>query len=98
MWLKQMGEAAQRYGITIQYVGVILITTVSIQPCTSCRYCMPWTRHIMQSVAIPVVTQNRASGDYQPSSSQWQIGDSSILSHTVGIAPSKDVRHCLLLA
>ena len=46
----------------------------------------------MQSVAIPVVTQNRASGDYQPSSGQWQIGDSSILSHTVGIAPSKDVR------
>ena len=59
---------------------------------------MPWTRHIMQSITIPVVTQNRASRDYQPSgpntfnADQWLIGDSSILSHAVGLAPSKDVR------
>ena len=49
----------------------------------------------MQSVAIPVVMQNRVSQDYQPSNSthwdQWIIGDSSILSHAVGLAPSKDV-------
>ena len=58
---------------------------------------MSWTRHIMQSIAIPVVTQNRASRDYQPSNTfhgdQWIIGDSSILSHAVGLAPSKDVRY-----
>ena len=60
------------------------------------RYCMSWTRHIMQSVTIPVVTQNRASRDYQPNNTQWFIGDSSILSHAVGLAPSKDVR-CYLL-
>lgn len=53
---------------------------------------MPWTRHIMQSVTVPVVTQNRASSDYNPNNNQWQIGDSSILSHAVGLAPSKDVR------
>ena len=53
----------------------------------------------MQSIAIPVVTQGRASQDYQPSSmsnsyhwDQWLIGDSSILLHAVGLAPSKDVR------
>ena len=57
---------------------------------------MSWTRHLMQSIAIPAVTQVRASVDYHPSNTfhanQWQIGDSSILSHTVGLAPSKDVR------
>ena len=60
------------------------------------RYCFSWTRFIMQSVAIPAVTQNRVSQDYQPSNTthrdQWIIGDSSILSHAVGLAPSKDVR------
>ena len=52
---------------------------------------MSWTRHVMQSVAIPAVTQTRASGDYNPNDNNWQIGDSSILSHTLGLAPSKDV-------
>ena len=52
----------------------------------------------MQSVTIPVVTQRRASRDYQPAgpntfnADQWLIGDSSILSHALGLAPSKDVR------
>ena len=52
---------------------------------------MAWPRHVMQSVAIPVVTQVRASEDYQPNNDQWLIGDSSILTHSVGLAPSKDV-------
>ena len=51
---------------------------------------MAWTRHIMQSVAIPAVTQVRISADYTVSS-QWRIGDSTILSHSVGLASSKDV-------
>ena len=59
--------------------------------CTN-RYCMAWPRHVMQSVAIPAVTQSRASNDYHPSSPQWNIGDTSILMHSVGLAPSKDVR------
>ena len=46
----------------------------------------------MQSVAIPAVTQVRASEDYQPNNDQWLIGDSSILAHSMGLAPSKDVR------
>ena len=53
---------------------------------------MAWPRHVMQSVAIPAVTHSRASGDYQPSNSQWNIGDSSILTHSIGLAPFKDVR------
>lgn len=52
---------------------------------------MAWPRHVMQSVAIPAVTHTRASGDYQPSNSQWNIGDSSILTHSIGLAPFKDV-------
>ena len=30
------------------------------------QYCMPYMRHLLQSVEIPVVTQARASDDYQP--------------------------------
>ena len=45
----------------------------------------------MQSVAIPAVTQVRVSGDYMPNDNQWYIGDSSILAHAMGLAPSKDV-------
>ena len=52
---------------------------------------MAWPRHVMQSVAIPAVTQVRASTDYQPNNDQWQIGDSSILTYSMGLAPSKDV-------
>ena len=53
---------------------------------------MPYTRHIMQTVEIPTVTQTRVSGDYSPSNGQWIIGDSSIMAHAVGLAPFKDVR------
>ena len=52
---------------------------------------MPWTRHVMQSVEIPVVTQTRVSGDYAPSNGQWMIGDSTIMAHAVGLAAFKDV-------
>ena len=52
---------------------------------------MPWTRHVLQSLAIPVVTQIRVSDDYQPGNSQWAIGDTTILAHAVGLAAFKDV-------
>jgi len=52
---------------------------------------MPWTRHVMQSVEIPAVTQTRVSGDYDPSNTQWIIGDSTIMAHAVGLAAFKDV-------
>jgi hypothetical protein len=57
------------------------------------QYCMAYTRYIMQSVMIPTVTQARASGDYHPDNSQWMIGDSSILYHSMGVAPYKDTFH-----
>ena len=57
------------------------------------QYCMAWPRHVLQAVMIPVVTQTRASGDYRPGNSQWKIGDSSILLHSLGIAPFKDNFH-----
>ena len=46
---------------------------------------------MLQSVEIPAVTQIRVSDDYQPSNSQWVIGDTLILAHAVGLAPFKDV-------
>ena len=57
------------------------------------QYCMAWPRHVMQSVMLPTVTQTRASGDYHPANTQWMIGDSSILLHSLGIAPFKDTFH-----
>jgi len=57
------------------------------------QYCMPWTRHLLQSVEIPAVTQTRASGDYQPQNMQWMIGDTTILAHALGLAAFKDNFH-----
>lgn len=58
-----------------------------------CRYCMPWPRHLLQSVEVAAVTQSRVSDDYTPGSSQWQIGDTTILSHALGLASFKDVKN-----
>ena len=52
---------------------------------------MPWPRHVVQSLEIPVVTQIRVSDDYQPGNTQWRIGDTTILAHAVGLAAFKDV-------
>ena len=57
------------------------------------QYCMSWVRHLLQTVEIPAVTQVRVSGDYQPNNSQWQIGDSTILADSLGIAAFKDNFH-----
>jgi len=51
---------------------------------------MPYPRHFLQSVEIPSVTQIRVSTDYHQSNYQWDIGDSTIFSHAVGLAAFKD--------
>ncbi|XP_012945349.1 uncharacterized protein LOC106013638 [Aplysia californica] len=56
----------------------------------SIQYCMAYSRHILQSLEIPAVTQARASEDYQPGKRQWDIGITSMFIHAVGLAPSKD--------
>ena len=73
-WLHQMGEAATKLGLTIQY-------------------CMPWPRHIMQSLEVQAVTQVRVSDDYRPGNSQWMIGDTTMLAHALGLASFKDNFH-----
>ena len=73
-WLKQMANAAQKFGITVQY-------------------CMPYTRHVMQSVECPAITQVRVSNDNVPGSTgleQWKIGETSIVAFNLGLAPYKD--------
>ena len=52
---------------------------------------MQWTRHVMQSVEIPAVTQTRVS-DYFQGTMSWVIGDTTILAHALGLAAFKDVR------
>eukprot|EP01061_Rhynchopus_euleeides_P007092 TRINITY_DN1606_c0_g1_i4.p1 TRINITY_DN1606_c0_g1~~TRINITY_DN1606_c0_g1_i4.p1 ORF type:complete len:755 (+),score=302.52 TRINITY_DN1606_c0_g1_i4:45-2309(+) len=58
------------------------------------QYCMPYPRHVMQSLEVRQVTQVRASDDYFPEdnvgSPNWNLGGSSILAHAVGLAPFKD--------
>ena len=54
------------------------------------QYCMPYPRHLLQSVEIPNVVQARASGDNDPpSQSNWVIGESSLLLYSIGVAPYK---------
>ncbi len=60
------------------------------------QYCMSLSRHILQALEIPRVTNTRASGDYashltDPKSSQWNIGISSMFADAIGLAPFKDV-------
>ena len=76
MWLTQMATAAAAHNLTIQL-------------------CMSFPRHVLHAVSLPAVTQARASNDYQPQSvlfdyDQWRIGESSLWTSALGIAPSKD--------
>ena len=63
-----------------------------------------YSRHILQSVGIPAVTQARASNDYggnaystclrssasaHAAAVQWNIGITSIFAYAIGLAPSK---------
>jgi len=54
------------------------------------QLCMAYVREVLQSVEMSQVTNTRASNDYQPGNSQWNIGTTSILAHALGLAPSKD--------
>jgi hypothetical protein len=54
------------------------------------QYCMALCRQILQSVELLSVTNARASNDYHPGNSQWDIGTTSIFLHALGLAPSKD--------
>lgn len=59
------------------------------------QYCMPFIRHLLQSVQYDVVTQARASDDYvvgpyDPTDPNWRIGGQSLLIDSLGMAPSKD--------
>lgn len=57
----------------------------------SIQYCMPYARHLLQSLEVPAVTQARASDDALPGSSQWSLlGGQAVLYDALGLAPSKD--------
>ena len=74
MWLLQMGAGAASAGVSMQL-------------------CMSYPRHALQSVEMPTATQIRASDDHMPgvdSTSQWDMGFSSLLAWALGLAPFKD--------
>ena len=55
------------------------------------QYCMPYPRHLLQSVEIPNVVQVRASNDNVPGSNEnWIVGESDLLAYALGVAPFKD--------
>eukprot|EP01034_Spumella_vulgaris_P024040 gene24040-30337_t len=58
------------------------------------QYCMPFIRHLLQSLEVSSVTQARASDDYVVSPyvgvDNWRIGGQSLLIDALGLAPSKD--------
>ena len=55
------------------------------------QYCMSYSRHAMQSLEFPTVTQARVSGDYLHSGhNQWRVGVSSIFARAMSIHPYKD--------
>jgi hypothetical protein len=58
------------------------------------QYCMPYVRHLLQSLQYDVVTQARASDDYVVSPydgvDNWRIGGQLILLEALGLAGSKD--------
>eukprot|EP00039_Didymoeca_costata_P006166 m.87998 g.87998 ORF g.87998 m.87998 type:complete len:840 (+) comp13136_c0_seq1:26-2545(+) len=54
------------------------------------QYCMSHVRHLLQSVECHAMTNARASRDYHPGNTQWNIGTTSILAHALGYGASKD--------
>jgi len=54
------------------------------------QYCMPLPRHMLESTKFQAVTNARASGDYHPGASNFDIGTSSLFYWAIGVAPSKD--------
>ncbi|XP_077969877.1 uncharacterized protein LOC120331113 [Styela clava] len=56
----------------------------------SIQYCMALSRHMLQSIEIPAVTQARVSDDYHPGNSQWKTGVESMFANALHLAPFKD--------
>ncbi|GFO39685.1 non-lysosomal glucosylceramidase [Plakobranchus ocellatus] len=54
------------------------------------QYCMAYSRHILQSLEVPIVTQARASDDYATGEKQWKIGTTAMFIDAMQLAPSKD--------
>eukprot|EP00759_Apiculatamorpha_spiralis_P015750 PhF_6_TR22322/c0_g1_i1/m.31596 len=58
------------------------------------QYCMPYARHLLESLKLNSVVQARASDDYRVTvwgRPQWQIGMTTLLYRALDLAPSKDV-------
>eukprot|EP00117_Sycon_ciliatum_P020448 scpid6634/ scgid0189/ len=56
----------------------------------SVQYCMPLPMHMLQSTSIQSVTQARASGDYHPGNTNWNVGLTSLFYWSIGVVPFKD--------
>ncbi|KAL4219038.1 hypothetical protein ACF0H5_021621 [Mactra antiquata] len=55
------------------------------------QYCMAMSRHALQSIEIPAVTQARVSDDFLfKAREQWRIGETSIFANAINVRPYKD--------
>lgn len=61
---------------------------------TTIQMCMPYPRHLLQSLEMSQVTQIRASDDHVPQDihyhRQWRLGYSSLFAWALAVAPFKD--------
>ena len=91
-WLITVWEtmAATRSNVTAGSSWLQAMSDAASQLDITIQYCMPLPRHMLESTRHQPVTNARASGDYHPGSSQFEISLSSLFYWSIGIAPSKD--------
>jgi hypothetical protein len=80
-WLKQMGDSAERHGVTVQYCMAYprhLLQSVEIPVVTHARVTDDYNSHASSDSGSKVVIQ------------QWRVGDTSMLADALGLAPFKD--------
>lgn len=82
-------EALQK-NLTLGHDWLMQMASAAARNKQTIQYCMGYSRHALQSLEFPTVTQARVSEDYLTLEDQWKVGVSSILARALRIQPSKD--------
>ena len=94
LYVQTRGMDATRQSATLARDWLLQMGNAAAAHGIRIQYCMPYPRHLLQSVEIAAVDQIRASGDEVPGRNdahQWQpMGTTALLAHALGLAPSKD--------
>lgn len=90
LWTTILGVSQTRTDPVVARTWMIQMSRGCERHDVNMQLCMPYPRHVLQSVEMYAVTQSRASDDYQPNNNQWQDATSSLVLSALGIAPFKD--------